>query len=238
MIYERRAYTFRPGGLEKFWSAQPTWNADDVFGEIRAANISYFQLDSTEVERIVHLYRFDSLNAWRDTYERYYAAQNPEYFALVRPTMLAQENAFLIAAPGREGLVKWADPTFTIRSLIGDAIGNEDLGEVVVSEEELQLRPGGLPAYWQAYGELRFERDRSADSNLIAVHQALVGRLHRVFCYRWFRSLDAAKAFEEARGEDPVERAFKAAYGAFLETEAISHLRPAPLARLRALFGF
>lgn len=81
MIYERRAYTFQPGGLEKFWSAQPVWNSDDVFGEIRAANISYFQLDSTEVERIVHLYRFDSLNAWRDTYERYYAAQNPEYFA-------------------------------------------------------------------------------------------------------------------------------------------------------------
>ncbi len=237
MIYERRAYTFRLGGMQAFWDAQPVWNTDHVFHEILKTNIGYFQLVSPDVERIVHLYRFDTLNHWRETYDRYYAAQNPAYFALVRPMMLAQENAFLIAAPGHESLARWADPTFKLIDLVSDVPAAER-PNLILTEVELQLRPGGLPAYWQAYGELLRAEDQTVDSKLAAVHQVHIGRLHRIFRYTVSRSLDEANAVDAARRASPVHRELTRRLGAFLETETVSHLRPAPLARLRSCCGF
>ena len=237
MIYERRAYTFRPGGMQAFWDAQPVWNTDRVFGEILKSNIGYFQLVSPDIERIVHLYRFGTLDDWRSTYDRYYAAQNQAYFALVRPMMLAQENLFLIGAPGHDALTRWADPAFKLRELIGNK-SDDELSNAILCEVELQLRPGGLPAYWQAYGELMLARDQAAGSNLVAVHQVLVGRLHRIFRYSVFGSLDETRDFERARPHDPVEMELKKRYKGFFESETISLLRPAPLARLRSCWGF
>ena len=42
MIFERRAYTFRPGNIQPFWEAQVEWNTEAVFGPIRRHLISYF----------------------------------------------------------------------------------------------------------------------------------------------------------------------------------------------------
>jgi hypothetical protein len=224
MIYERRAYTFRHEMVPAFWDAQPTWNTDRVFGEILQTNIGYFEVVSPEIERIVHLYRFDTLNQWRETYDRYYAAQNPAYFALVRPLMLAQENAFLITAPGQEALARWADPTFKLIDLF--------------TEVELQLHPGGLPAYWKAYGELLRAEDQAADSKLAAVHQVLIGSLHRIFRYTVSRSLDEAHAADITRRASPVRQELMSRLGTFVAMETVQHLRPAPLARLRSCCGF
>jgi hypothetical protein len=99
MIFERRVYTFRPGKLDAFWDAQGAWNTDEVFGPILAHNIGYFSTAAGENDLAIHLYRFDSLDQWQAMYGQYYQAQSPEYFALVRPWMLRQENAFLTVPP-------------------------------------------------------------------------------------------------------------------------------------------
>ena len=42
MIFERRAYTFRPGKIEVFLKAQDEWNTDDVYSVVLDHNLSYF----------------------------------------------------------------------------------------------------------------------------------------------------------------------------------------------------
>ena len=147
MIIERRRYTLRPGTLQRFWAAQATWNTEAVFGPILAKNIAYFSAVTGPADQIVHLYRFDSLEDWQQRYAGYYAAQNPDYFALVRPLMLRQDNGFLVAPPGREELARlWAGE----RLILPDALplGQDPLRCLRGGDHDrlLSRRPAGLLA--------------------------------------------------------------------------------------------
>jgi hypothetical protein len=60
MLFERRAYTLRPGTLDTFWGLQRKWNTPTNFRPLLERNIGYFSTTAGPAERIVHLYRRDS----------------------------------------------------------------------------------------------------------------------------------------------------------------------------------
>jgi len=231
MIFERRVYTFRPGKLDAFWEAQGAWNTDEVFGPLLSRNIGYFSATAGENDQLIHLYRFDSLDQWQTLYGQYYRAQSPEYFALVRPWMLRQENAFLTAAPVGEPTACWTGPRLLPPPSLRLCPAPE---KVCVLETRIDLLPGGLPAYWRAHEAHRPDADAHSKSHLMAVLVSLVGRLHRVFRYQAFADAASAQREQEARAADPRWREFSSAYAEWVADETTIAQHPSPLPSRRA----
>ena len=231
MIFERRAYTLRPGRLEAFWEAQARWNTEAVFGPILERNVGYFSALSGRRDQVVHLYRFASLDQWRSLYSAYYDAQSPDYFALVRPWMLRQENAFLGPPPDATLASLWTGDALLLPPAL-EAPPDPECACVV--ETITDLLPGGLPRFWQAVGEHGPEIDCFC-RHRAAVLAALAGRLHRVFRYEVFASETDALRHAEARDADPRWQSFARSTAEWVVDETTALLRPAPLASRRAL---
>jgi hypothetical protein len=234
MIFERRVYTFRPGKLDAFWDAQGAWNTDEVFGPILAHNIGYFSTAAGENDLAIHLYRFDSLDQWQAMYGQYYQAQSPEYFALVRPWMLRQENAFLTVPPAAEFAACWTGPRLLAPPSLRLCPAPE---KICVLETRIDFLPGGLPVYWRAHEAHRPDAGVHGQSHLMAMLISLVGRLHRVLRYEAFADADSARRAQDARAADPRWRAFSSDYAAWAAEEATIALRPSPLPSRRGFLG-
>ena len=232
MIFERRAYTFRPGNIQPFWDAQLEWNTEAVFGPIRRHVISYFSTTSGPQHQVVHLYGFASLDEWHTTYANYYATQNPDYFALVRSWMLAQENTFLSPAPHAELAAGWTGDPPRLPAALRDRAAT---GDYCVVETTLAFFPGGLPAYWKACGLHRLHDDAPGRSHLMAELFTLIGPLHRVRRYEAFASEAEAHAELAARSQDPKWQAFAADYAPWIAGQEVLYLRPSPLESRRLL---
>lgn len=233
MIFERRAYTLRPGWLEAFWEAQENWNVPAVFGPILKRNIGYFSAVTGSSEEVVHLYRFDSLDQWDALYKAYYKAQSPDYFALVRAWMLRQENSFL-APPSIASLAaRWTGARLLAPPGL-DAVSPE---AACIVETTILLFPGAMPVYWQACEAHRLVPEPLDDRNLLAELVSLIGRLHSVARYEAFR--DPAEALQRMaeRNEDPRWRGFERAYADWVADRTVTVLRLTPLATRRALLG-
>ncbi len=223
MIFERRVYTLRPGKVDAFWDAQGIWNTPAVFGGVLDCNLAYFSTIVGDADQIVHLYRFDSLDDWRSRYEAYYQKQSPDYFKLVRPWMLRQENAFLLEAPIPE-LAAFRAPV------------RADAATCVVVEQIVDLFPGGLVAYWDGYREYGVSPGHVAGQGLLGIMVSLVGRLHRVIHYRCFGTLADAYDHDAALKADARWRTFVGRYQGLTAGSRTSLLRPSPLASRRSFF--
>ena len=233
MIFERRAYTLRPGKLEAFWDAQRTWNTKAVFGPILNRNIAYLSTVTGHSDQVVHLYRFDSLDQWHTLYGQYYEAQSPEYFALVRPWMLRQENAFLVPPPVKELASCWTGSGLLLPSALQPIPAPE---AICVTETTIDFFPGGMPAYWKAHQAHGFEAGADDRRHLMAVMMSLVGRLHRLVRYQGFANATEAQQYYDARAADPRWKAFVRAYADWVASETTMALRPSPVPSRRALF--
>ena len=206
-----------------------------MFGPILERNIGYFSAVTGSSEEVVHLYRFDSLDQWDALYKAYYKAQSADYFALVRPWMLRQENSFLAPPPIASLAARWTGPCLLAPS--GLARGEPGAPEsACVVETTTMLFPGGVPVYWQAR-EAHWLTLEPLDDNLMAELVSLVGRLHRVVRYEAFR--DPAEALQRIgeRSEDPRRRGFERAYADWVADRTVTVLRLTPLASRRALLG-
>ncbi|MCC7348196.1 MAG: NIPSNAP family protein, partial [Variibacter sp.] len=192
MIFERREYRLRPGRSQAFWEAQREWNTPERYRALLDHCIAYCGAAAGTPERAVHFYRYESLDAWQAAHAAYYKAQSPDYFALVRPQLLRQDNTFFAAPPLPELAPLWAQPIDAAR--IRAAKGSDRPGFPLMLESTLAFFPGGLPAYWNAWSTQG--ADAPARKNLLGVQVALTGRLHRVACYHWFN--DAAEAARHA----------------------------------------
>lgn len=236
MIVERRAYTFRPGQVAAFWDAQPRWNTEAVFGPIRQRNISYFSTVAGDTDQVVHLYRFESPDQWRDIYDAFYRAQNPDYFALVRPMMVRQENALLTAPPVPGLAADWlegAAPRLPVATNLPTGVSAATL---CVVETRVDFLPGGLPAYWEAWRRHPVASRPPARGARLAVLMTLVGRLHGVYRYEAFASLDDAQAHAAGLAADAAWGAYVTEYSAWVAGGSTRYLRPAPLPSRRSLF--
>src|SRR6266550_1902051 len=99
MLFERRAYTLRPGTLETFWGLQRNWNTPTSFRPLLERNIGYFSTTAGPAERIVHLYRWDSYDQAKRHLAAIVTPERMEYFLSARKLLLSQETAFLDLTP-------------------------------------------------------------------------------------------------------------------------------------------
>ena len=220
MIYERRAYVFRPGGAQGFLDAQPRWNTQDVFGPVLDTNLCYFHTLSGEAETIVHLYRFASVADWRERYARFYAAQSPEYFATVRPLMLRQDAELFEPAPFA--------PDTPLTSPHPSAAPLDPATAVVV-ERCIDFLPGGLPAYTKALADTG---NPLAGPTLLGAMVSIIGRLHRVIWYHAHADAAAADAHHTGLATETLDRAT----APWVAARHTTHLRPVALDSRRRLF--
>lgn len=230
MIVERREYRLRPGKTSQFWDAQRQWNTPDRFGAILEHCISYFETVAGSPEQIVHLYRYDTIDQWRATYDAYYQAQPGAYFQMVRPWLLRQETSFFVAAPIAELVPAW------IRAGNGDktpqATTSSPIGAYVV--ETLQdFFPGGLVPYWEACRRQELSVGSTFRQNLIGVQVSLAGRLHRVAHYHRFEDAQHAERHFDAQRNSPQHGAFVDSYSPWMARTLTTHLRQSPIEWMR-----
>ena len=223
MIFERRAYTLRPGASEAFWQLQREYSKLPTIARLRSHNLGYFHAVAGPSDAIVHLYRFDSLDDWNETYGELYREHPAEYFVKARSLLLAQENAFL-SAPGVV-----ADGT-GLRSPVGDVPVDP-----LVVETRVDLRPGTAPAYWESYERVRRYGSESGSDRLFGELLTLAGRLHRAYLYSWFGDAADYETHSHILEGSPVWAEHRQRTEAMIVANATAFLRPGPLAFHRTL---
>jgi hypothetical protein len=229
MILEHRAYTLLPGNAEAFWQSQID-RGFDLVKPVFETTIGYFSSLSGPVDEIVHIYRFENQQDWHQRYFSLYGmdALDP-YFRTVRALMTRQTNAFYRPTPIAELGPLWND-TNDWRpgdTPVADCLANPDL---IVEQQMLTLKPGGIPAFYKAYGEHVGDADGPLRERLIGVFQSLVGVQHQILSYWWFDNLDDARARRAAVNETAGWQAFEAAIRPLTASLESTFLAPSPVA--------
>ena len=109
MLFERRAYTLRPGSEQTYWELQRQWNKPASFRPLLERNLGYFAMTAGDGERIVHLYRWDSYDDAKQRLGAIVTPERMEYFVTARSFLLRQENSYLDHAPVAELSPLWND---------------------------------------------------------------------------------------------------------------------------------
>lgn len=108
MLFERRAYTLRPGCEETFWQLQRKWNTPKTYRPMLERNFGYFAITAGSAERIIHLYRWDDYEDGKRRIAAIATPERAEYFAAARDLMLAQESILLDRSPIAELNPLWS----------------------------------------------------------------------------------------------------------------------------------
>jgi NIPSNAP len=235
MLFERRAYTLRPGSEAAYWALQRKWNKPASIRPLLERNLGFFAMTAGDGERIVHLYRWDNFD---DAKQRLGAIVTPdrmEYFVTARSLLLRQENAYLDRAPVTDLSPLWnekrdwlpGEPAF---ANVGEA------SELAISESVLDFLPGGLLAYWDGFRKLNAATMDAFRTRLIGVFFVTVGSLHRTFVYHWHNSWPSAEAHRHQIAERPDWKAFMQDNSPRIVGGHAAHLRPSPLPWMRELF--
>jgi hypothetical protein len=235
MLLERRAYTLRPGAAVRFWELQREWQNPQQVRPMIERTIGYFVMLAGPGEEIVHLYRYDSYDDWRARLFGTYRPERAAYYTAARALLLAQENAFYELAPvdalnplwhaGRDWLP--GVPAFP---------GVADPSGLTIVESMVDLLPGGLLTYWQAWREHGLAAGAVAVDRLIGTFYSLIGRQHRVLQYRWYHSEDGARAHRAALERDPHWLALAEATRPMTLASRHALLQPSPVPWQQALF--
>ena len=235
MILERRAYTPLPGNSTAFWDAQLK-RGFDVMNPLMERVIGYFETISGPAEQIVHLWRFDDLNDWHTRYSSLYGLKELEpYFRSVRPLLTRQENAIFVPAPLDElgPLFGGGRDWLPGGKPIVDIAAHPDL---VVEQRTITLRPGSLPAYWEAYRTHGLDGSEPLRERLIGAFQSMIGVQHQVLHYWWFEDASEVAARHRICAEHTAWQAFEAAIRPHTVTHESQLLAPSPIAELSPLF--
>jgi NIPSNAP protein len=235
MLFERRAYTLRPGSEPSYWALQRQWNKPASFRPLLERNLGYFAMAAGDGERIVHLYRWDNYDDAKQRLGAIITPERMEYFVTARSFLLRQENSYLDHAPIAELSPLWNDkrdwlpnqPAFT-------NAGNAS--ELAVSERVLDFLPGGLLAYWEGFRKLNAATLDAFRDRLVGVFFVTVGSLHRTFAYHWHKNWPEAEAHRRQLGEFPDWNAFMDDNRPRIVSGHVAHLRPSPVPWMRALF--
>lgn len=233
LLFERRAYTLRPGMIDAFWDAQRTWNVQERASALLDNNLSYFSVAGSD--QVVHLYRFNSVDHWRASYDHYYRTQAPEYFRTVRPWVLRQQNSLLVAPPVRELTALWTQSQPRLPSNFSSR-ANLQPRQIVVVEQIADFFPGTLPAFWAASQKIVHGSGEEFLRNLMGVLVTSVGTLHRVHTYCCFLTMADANTHAETQLRDAHWRAFLEAQRDIVSAVETNILVPSPVVQQRSLF--
>ena len=235
MLFERRAYTLRPGCEEAYWALQRQWNKPAAFRPLLERNVGFFAVAAGDAERIVHLYRWDDYDDAKRRLAAIVSPERMEYFVAARNILLRQENAYLDKAPIAELSPLWNDKRDWLsgRPAFADV---DDPSGLAVSERVLDFLPGGVAAYWEGFRKLQAATMDAFCSRLIGVFFVTVGSLHRTFAYHWHKSWPEAEAHRRHLAELPDWKAFVDDNRPRIAAGHVTYLRPSPVPWMRALF--
>ena len=235
MLFERRAYTLRPGSEEAYWALQRRWNKPASFRPLLERNLGFFAMAAGDGERIVHLYRWDDYDDAKRRLAAIVTPERAEYFAAARNLLLRQENAYLDRAPVVELSPLWNDKRDWLPGQPAFA-GVGDASELAVSERVLDFLPGGLIGYWEGFRKLKPATIEAFSARLIGVLFVTVGSLHRTIVYHWHKDWPEAEAHRRRLAEVADWNAFMEDNRARIVGGHVTHLRPSPVPWMRALF--
>lgn len=235
MILERRAYTMKPGNLERFYELQVE-RGFDLVKPIMERVIGYFTTASGPLEQVIHLYAFDTLEDWRSRLHGLYPVPELQgYFQAVRPIMLAQDTRLLMPSPV-DALNPLFSDTHTWRpedAPLADPLRNRDL---MVEERIIRLAPGGLPAYWAAMNEGGIEAMGPLETNRIGSFFTMIGPLHQVHHYWFFNGYDDRRRRHNAVSMNPLWTRFQDTVRALVVGQESILMHPAPVPEMVPLF--
>jgi hypothetical protein len=236
MLFEQRMYTLTSEPAERFWILQHE-RGFELVRPIMERLVGYFSTRIGSQDVIVHWWRFDDYEDWRRRLHGLYEVQALlPYFKQVRAILSAQENKFLTISPVQELNPIWSPSSDWLPGQASPAIGPLT-PECLVDMQVIQLRPGGLPSYWQAWRSMGPDLRHAMQHRLMGVFHTLVGPLHEVTVLRWHPSQREADEWRRRMESQPEWAALQG-----ITSEWISHtrqlsLRPAPGPELSPLFA-
>ena len=108
--------------------------------------------------------------------------------------------------------------------------------DLVVEETLEALKPGGLPAYWQAMTECGLEAAAPLRGNTMATWSSMTGRLHVVASYRLFASIGDREERRREANEGAAMAALNEALRPILRERTTTLLRPVRVPQMSPLF--
>jgi hypothetical protein len=235
MLFERRAYTLRPGCEQTFWQLQRQWNTPKTFRPMLERNLGYFAVAAGPAECVIHLYRWDDYDDGKRRLAAMATPERAEYYATARALLLAQESILLDRAPIAELNPLWnGDRDWLPGKPAFDGVG--DPTQLVITESVQDFLPGALAAYWDEHGKLDPGTMDIVRTGLIAVLVVTTGPLHRVIQYRWHRGSIEAEDRRSKLEDSTSWKAFANNYRPRVVGTRVSYLRPSPVPWMRSLF--
>lgn len=235
MLFERRAYTLRPGCEDAYWALHRKYNRPESLRVLLDRNIGFFATAAGDSDRIVHLYRWDSYDDAKQRLAALITPERADYFVAARKLLLRQENAYLDHAPIAELSPLWNDKRDW---LPGEPVlaGAGKADDLAISESVLDFLPGGVAAYWESFRKLNTATTDIFRDRLIGCFVVTVGSLHRIFTYHWHTSWPDAEALRRQLAGLPDWDALMEDNRPRIVGGQVTNLRPSPLPWMRALF--
>ena len=235
MLFEQRIYTLESETADLFWALQHE-RGFELVRPIMERLVGYFSTRIHDRDVIVHWWRFDSYDDWHQRLHGLYHVEGlTTYFKKVRALLLTQENKFLSYSPVQALNPIWSDQSDWLPGHAPLANGSEDR-EICIEMEVIQLRPGSLPAYWQAWQEEGLRASPFAQQRLIGVFYNLVGQLHEVTVLRWHFSQNEAAQWRGQLERHAHWSAFLTIAEPMIYARRSHWLTPAPGTKLSPLF--
>ena len=232
MLFEQRSYTLKPGCVEDFWQAQRD-RGYELMRPILERQVGYFATLSGPADHVVHLYRYDSYEDWKQRLHGLYgvAALQP-YFSKARALMLAQENCFLTPAPAPELNPLWSQGRDWLPEQ-GPLFQRAKAPAPTLVEQQITvLRPGAMALYWQEWSRHSEQVLCDDASRVIGCFTSVVGRQHQIVLYRVHESLEQGCS----AAASPALRAFLQTVAPLVASRESHWLTPALDAPLAPLF--
>ncbi len=237
MIFERRRYTLRPGKYDEFIRLQHVRGFDGAFARVTERLIGYFISVSGPVEQIVHLYRYDDFDDWIDRLHGLYDIPEMEpYFVGARAILAEQKTEFFRHAPIDELTPLWNDAADWLPGPGGAKWDLTKTPDLIMEEQSVALRPGGLIPYWEAMRATGLAATRPLRKNTLATWTALTGRQHVVASYHVYESMDERDSCHAEANASPAMADFTDAISDLVQSRETRLLRPVPVAEMSPLF--
>ncbi len=236
MLFEQRMYTLTSESADRFWTLQHE-RGFELVRPIMERLVGYFSTRIGSNDVIVHWWRYDSFEDWRQRLHGLYEVDALlPYFRKVRALLNAQDNKFLTYAPVQALNPIWSSSSDWLPGQHPAPLGSLT-PEVGVDMEVLQLRPGTLPGYWQAWQNIHPDVLSTSQQRLIGCFHTWVGALHEVTVLRWHPNRQAAQDWRSRLESHPDWAAYQAEIAPWVSHTRHHWLRPGPHTQLSPLFS-